>query len=380
MKKNTAKKTATDLDLFSRNSEKEGFCLLHNGQGRKKTEIYENPVKKMPKLLDEMEKSMIAVGYLAYPNVRLKNIIPNQRFYIFKESESLFHKTGEKIYKKLENYKTLGKLIPSVNKNQYIHKIKEIKKLLKAGEIYQLNYAIRFRKKFEGHPYALFLKWIELSPSPFAAFLNCGDYQILSNSPERLFSMKNRFITAQPIKGTAAKNKNPEKALAQLMASQKERAELDMITDLARNDIGQICDYGTLKLKKNRVVLELSNLWHTYSEVVGRVGRKIGINEIIKAMFPGGSITGCPKKRAMEYIEKLEALPRNIFTGSIGYIKNSGSGSQSIEADFNICIRTALIKDGYIEYWAGGGIMADSDPEAEYQECLLKAEAFLSIL
>ncbi|QQR83800.1 chorismate-binding protein [Candidatus Peregrinibacteria bacterium] len=145
-----------------------------------------------------------------------------------------------------------------------------------------------------------------------------------------------------------------------------------MITDLERNDVGRVCEYGTLTLTKEREVMELPNLWHTYSEVQGRLRSDATPSEVISAMFPGGSITGCPKKRAMEHIERLEDLPRNIFTGSIGYVSNG-------RMDFNICIRTLLIRNGQLEFWAGGGIVMDSDPESEYAECMLKAQKFLEI-
>ena len=200
--------------------------------------------------------------------------------------------------------------------------------------------------------------------------------------------MEGDGIVTQPNKGAAPK-KGGKKSLNYLLSSEKERAELDMITDLERNDIGKICKYGTLKLAKEREVLELKNIWHTYSQVEGQLPKGIKSEEIINAMFPGGSITGCPKKRAMQYIEEFEGIPRNIFTGSIGLIhseagpQRSGSTAKRVHngvMDFNICIRTALVKNGYIEYWAGGGIVADSDPEREYDECMLKAERFLSII
>ncbi len=329
------------------------------------------------------------VGYLAYPNASLKNDISDRQFFYYDKLTKV-----KNLPEVQSTYKTSGKLQQSVTKSQYIKSIKRIKELLAAGEIYQLVYAIRFRKKFDGDPYALFSKLAEVNPVDFAAYLNCGDFQIVSSSPERLFKVKNGKIITTPIKGTANK-----KNLKYLLESEKERAELDMITDLERNDVGKICEYGTLKLKKERELLELKNLWHTYSEVEGRLRSDVGSEEVIEAMFPGGSITGCPKKRAMKYISELEGLPRNIFTGSIGYVSNCGPiarrllvngqtiGRQSAdnrsnnwEMDFNIAIRTVLIKDGYLEFWVGGGIVADSEPEKEYEECYLKAERFLDII
>ena len=365
-------KSTFDFAHYSDSAKKEGFAVLHAGQGEKWTTVCAGPSKKMKRLPEGKVGQSVHIGYMAYPNPKLKNKIPDSRFYSYRNSITYQHKVGHPLATLSKDYKTSGKLEQSVTKSEYIKKIKEVKELLAAGEIYQLNYAIRFRKKFEGDPYSLYLRLIHENPTNFSVFMNCGDFQIVSNSPERLFKLeKNRIIT-QPIKGTMSK-KGGKKALEKLMASEKERAELDMITDLERNDVGRVCKYGTLKLTKEREVMELPNLWHTYSEVQGQIPRGTKRLEIIEAMFPGGSITGCPKKRAMEYIEKLEKLPRNIFTGSIFYM---GQGV----LDSSICIRTALIRDGYIEYWAGGGIVADSDPEAEYAECLLKAERFLGIL
>ncbi len=393
MKKNFIQ--LSDFSLFQKHAQKEGFCMLHSAgilPSEKKTIIGINPIKKINQIPEGDEvPSLIRrgwpkagggrrlqgyIGHLAYPNPTLKNDIPSVRFYGF---DSLLRLNTPEIRRRASacspsDFKASGKLEQNVTKSQYIQKIKTIKRLLEEGEIYQLNFAIRFRKKFEGNPFALYLRMIEESPTDFSAFLNCGDYQILSASPERFFKVRNGKIITQPIKGTVSK-KGGGKVLKAFLESEKERAELDMITDLERNDVGKICKYGTLRLTKEREILELKNLWHTYSEVQGDLPSNITPKQVIDAMFPGGSVTGCPKKRAMEYIEKLEGMPRNIFTGSIGYISRFIT-----QIDMNIAIRTALIHNGYIEFWAGGGIVYDSDPEKEYEECLLKAEKFLSLM
>ena len=402
---------------------REGFAVLHgkwNIIGLNGTKVSKNAD---PSTIARDDKSRFLIGYLSYPNPKLKNDIPDRQFYRYKSVKRSFVIPTLPEGSKTARFQTSGRLEQSVTKSEYIKKILQIKKLLAAGEIYQLDYAIRFRKKFKGNPYALFLKLVDVNPTDFSAYLNCGGFQIISNSPERLFKVQKNKIITQPIKGTAPKdyelritnyakltNRNSESVirnpsqkkkytdpnLIKLINSEKERAELDMITDLERNDVGKICKYGTLKLAKERELLEMKNIWHTYSEVGGELESGLQLNYIIKAMFPGGSITGCPKKRAMEYIEKLEGIPRNIFTGSIGYIFNdvtrapcavrrektrvTSHESQRTIMDFNICIRTALVRNGYIEYWAGGGIVADSDPEKEYNECLLKAERFLDII
>ncbi len=384
------------MEITLSDIEKEGFAVLHGKWGdfhTLRSIIGLNGKAYNPQF--SIFNFQFLIGYYAYPNISLKNIIPGSRFYGYKK---IIRQKNPPVLK--ADFKTSGKLEQSVSKARYVKKIKRVKELLAAGEIYQMCYCVRFRKKFSGSPYALFLKLAEVNPVDYSAYLNCGDFQIISGSPEHFFSVKNAKIKTTPIKGTISKKS--KKNLEKLLNSEKERAELDMITDLERNDVGKICEYGTLKLKKEREVLELKNLWHTYSEVEGKLRPDVGPREVIKVMFPGGSITGCPKKRAMEYISLLEQLPRNIFTGSIGYISNrsisdlrcqnsdsqiakSPQGreehkSQMFEMDFNIAIRTILIKDGYLEFWAGGGIVADSDPEREYEECLLKAEKFLGII
>jgi len=362
------------MKIAKEDIQQKGFAVLHGkwGDSGKVFSIIGYNGKLLPSNSDfgfriSESNYKYHIGYLAYPNVGLQNNIPNRKFFSYEKL--IKQKYPPKIQ---DTFSTSGRLQQSVNKSQYIKKIKKIKELLHAGEIYQMCYAIRFRKKFTGNPYSLFLKLTEVNPVDFSAYLNCGDFQIISSSPERFFKVKNGKIITNPIKGTVSK-KGGKKNLEYLINSPKERAELDMITDLERNDIGKLCKYGTLKLTKEREVLELKNLWHCYSEVEGRLRSDINSSEIMEAMFPGGSITGCPKKRAMEYISELEGLPRNIFTGSIGYISNK-------EMDFNIAIRTILIKDGMLELWVGGGIVADSDPGKEYEECMLKAERILGLL
>lgn len=340
-------------------SSQEGACLLYDGVA-KKILVGRSPGGKVK----DLNKATQAMGYLAYPNPKIKNSIPDRLFYEYESIDMV----EVKLPKSDRKYKTTGKLEQSYTEEEYINKILYIKELLAAGEVYQVNFALRFRKKFSGDPYALFLKLAEVNPVSFSAYLNCGKFQIISSSPERLLKVEKGKIITEPIKGTSKK-----RDLQYLLDSEKERAELDMITDLERNDVGKICEYGTLKLTKERELLELKNLWHTYSQVEGKLGSDVTREKVIEAMFPGGSITGCPKKRAMRYISELEGIPRNIYTGSIGYIDGD-------RMDFNIAIRTILIKDGYMEFWAGGGIVADSDPEKEYAEALLKVDKFLAIL
>ncbi len=347
------------------NPNSEGFVLLYDGVTGHAM-LGDNMQRRLHSV-EDLDSAKHAMGYMAYPNAGLKNDIPDFKFY---ECENILE-TDHLELGNAGEYSTSGEIEQSDSKEEYLEKMKKIKSLLEEGEIYQINYAIRFRKQFSGDPFALFTKLMKINPTEFAAYLNCGDFQIISASPERFFKVENGKIKTEPIKGTISKEGGKEN-LELLLNSEKERAELDMITDLERNDVGKIAKYGTLEVTENRAIKELSNLWHAYSVVEAEVDDKKP-SEVIAAMFPGGSITGCPKKRSMKYIGELEELPRNIFTGSIGYVKEGN-------IDFNIAIRTILIKDGMLELWAGGGIVYDSDPEKEYDEILLKAEKLLSLL
>lgn len=374
------------MEISLKDIQKKGFSILHGLWGNS------SRFKSMIGLNGSEGLGENSIGYLAYPNEGgLKNIIPDRQFFNY---DQFIHQNSIPIFDIA--YKTSGDLEQSYSKSDYLKKVLRIKELLLAGEVYQINFALRFKKAFSGEPYALFQKLHELNPVDFQAYINAGDFQIISSSPERFFKVSDGKIMTQPIKGTARKTGSAKKDpnLKYLLESKKERAELDMITDLERNDIGKICKYGSLKVKVERGVLELPNIWHCYSQVEGELPDNISFEEVVQAMLPSGSITGCPKKRAMEYIAELEGLPRNVYTGAIGYtiaIPNdqfpmtnkgqvSGVSCQIFEADFNIAIRTILIKDGYLEFWAGGGIVADSDPEKEYAECMLKAEKFLDVI
>ncbi len=357
------------LEAFSSAAREEGFCLFANPGCPMGWDFELKAAMEPFGKVAVPEGKHLCAGYAAYANPTLKNQVPDRRFYCYAGWADLkkFKEGGHRA-----SFSSSGRVEASVNRENYKKAIGRIKALLIQGDVYQVNYAIRFRKRISGDPYALFLKWAEKNKAGFSSYLNCGAFQILSLSPERLFRLSGDALMTQPIKGTAAKS-GGEAALQGLMTSEKERAELDMITDLERNDIGKVCRFGSVEVKQERAILELPNLWHATSQVEGRLRKGVGVQEVFKALFPGGSVTGCPKERAMQRIEELEKLPRNIFCGSVGY-------AQGKTADFNIAIRTALVHDGWVEYWAGSGIVMDSDPDREYEECMLKAERFLSLL
>lgn len=270
----------------------------------------------------------------------------------------------------------IGKTKSNFSSRDYIKAVKRIKEYISEGDIYQANLSQRFKAPFSGSPYLLYKRFRDMNPVSFGGYLGYHDLSIICNSPERFLSLKGGKLETRPIKGTIKREKGAIENLLRikaLKASKKETAEHIMIVDLVRNDLGRVCKYGTVKVDELMKIESYSNLHHTVSTVSGELREGLSPVDCIRAAFPGGSITGAPKIRAMEIIHEIEPNPRWIYTGSIGYIGFDGG------MDLNIAIRTAFIKDGTIYFSAGGGIVADSDPEAEYEETLLKGGIFKKI-
>ncbi len=247
-----------------------------------------------------------------------------------------------------------------LSRKKYATKITAIKKLLSEGETYQVNFAQEFKGDFSGDPLAFFCAMYKKNPAEMSFYCESAEGAICSNSPERLVSLRGEILRSEPIKGTVGADEDP----AILLRSEKAYAELTMIVDLMRNDLAKISKVGSVKVVKHQALMKQANVWHTYSVIESRLAAPVG--EILPALFPGGSVTGCPKKRTMEIIDKLENFKRGAYCGSAGYILDSG------DADFNIMIRTATVRDGRLSFPAGGGILIDSDPDEEYDECLKK--------
>lgn len=263
------------------------------------------------------------------------------------------------------------------SKEEYIKLVRRIKDYIKEGDIYQANLSNRYFCEVNNHPIEIYNKLRKLNPAPFSAFLDFGDFQILSSSPERFILVQGRYIETRPIKGTRRRGFDrieDEMLKRELLNSTKDRAELLMIVDLERNDIGKICKTGSVKVPQLYAVEEYATVNHLVATITGDIEYETDINDIIRAVFPGGSITGAPKIRAMEIIEELEKYKRNIYTGSIGYISYNG------DMDLNIAIRTIVINDNTAFYNVGGGIVWDSVAEDEYLETLYKGQALYKTL
>lgn len=269
-----------------------------------------------------------------------------------------------------------SELHKTISKKEYIEKINRIKWHIREGDIYQANFTTRMDLKSSQKPFDTYRSLRRLNPSPYGCYINHGDYQILSSSPERMFLKQGDYITSGPIKGTIARGNNDleeKQNLNNLLNSEKDRAELLMIVDLVRNDLGKIAQTGSVSVDSLYKPEIYSSLIHLVSDVSARLSDKTKITDIFHALFPGGSITGAPKKRAVEIINENEVTPRGVYTGCIGYVNNDN-------ADFNIAIRTMTHRDGVYNVHAGGGIVADSNPEKEYDEMILKAKNLLKSL
>jgi anthranilate/para-aminobenzoate synthase component I len=270
------------------------------------------------------------------------------------------------------------KIKHDVSQNDYEHMVMRAKEYISAGDIFQANISLRISANIGNmDPWDLYLKLREINPSPFAGYLDFGDYKIAGSSPERLVMVRDRMAELRPIAGTRPRGKNSEddeKMRSELLLNKKERAEHIMLIDLERNDIGRVCNYGSVEVDELMVTEDYSHVIHIVSNVKGELASGRDSLDAIKATFPGGTITGVPKVRCMEIIDELESLRRGAYTGGMGYIGFGGS------MDINIIIRTFTIKDKMAYVQAGAGIVADSDPTQEYRESLRKAEALIMAL
>lgn len=323
----------------------------------------------------KINKGYVIASGLPEKNCAMRKMLAKERIKQF--LKSLRPKTGSRKPSGLNPHAFHAHIKSNFTKNGYMNAIKRVQKYIASGDIYQANISQRLAVDFHGDPLAFYSRLRKINPAMFGAFLNYGDYQIISNSPERLLKVNNGIAETSPIKGTRGRGKNHQDDVAligELKINRKELSEHIMIVDLERNDLGKICEYGTIKARPLQKIYTYAMLHHMVSTIKGRILKNIGPTDCIKALFPGGSVTGAPKIRAMEIIEELEPTPRGIYTGAIGYIDFCGN------LDLSMAIRTAVLKGKRLYLNVGGGIVADSNPEAEYEETMLKANAFLKAL
>ena len=262
--------------------------------------------------------------------------------------------------------------------------VRRIKELIAAGDIYQANLTQQFTVKLADNcfePEQIFLRLRRDHPAAFAAFIRRREDDVISASPERFlrvqFDQDARRVEAWPIKGTRPRGRNSAedaRLRSELQRSEKDRAENVMIVDLMRNDLGRVCQYGSIEVPELFSVQEHPTLFHLVSKVQGRLRDDVTAGALLRAAFPCGSITGAPKIRAMEIIDEIEGLPRGLSMGAIGYFTFTGT------LDLNVAIRTMTVRDRAARFNVGGGIVADSDPALEYEESLIKARALFNAL
>ncbi len=265
----------------------------------------------------------------------------------------------------------------SLSRDAYLEGVKRIQEHIAAGDIYQANLTQRWSLPFEGDPGKLYEALRKASPAPFGVYLNAGDAVIAGSSPECFLSLEGRTVQTRPIKGTRPRGATPEEDArlgAELEASAKDKAELTMIADLERNDLGRVCASGTVRVDELHRLESFANVHHLVSVVTGDLEPGVEAGELLKATFPSGSITGAPKRRAMEILDSIEGRVRGPYTGAMGYLGFEGSLS------LNVAIRTMVLSQGQCHVGVGSGIVADSNPESEYDECVAKARGMLTAL
>ena len=270
-----------------------------------------------------------------------------------------------------------GELHCNFERAAYLAAVERAKEYIAAGDIIQVNLSQRFSAPWPGEAGWLYRRLRELNPAPFAALLRFRELAVLSSSPELFLRVRGRQVVTRPIKGTRPRGGDAEsdrRLKEELLASEKDRAELLMITDLERNDLGRVCAYGSVRVPELRAAESYATVHHLVATVEGTLRPEVDAVDLLRATFPGGSITGAPKVRAMEIIEELEPTRRGVYTGVIGWLGFSG------DLDLSIAIRTMVVKGGWAHFQVGGGIVADSDPGAEYQETLDKGLALLAAL
>lgn len=330
-------------------------CFIIEDRNEKKTYLVANGITNDAwKQICEMEESILKLG-------------ENSETYMYSED------TDDTIIKKVYEIKVQS----NFEKEPYKRAIGQMIRYINEGDIYIANMTRHLVIESDKPPLKVFYDLRKNNPSPFGAYMDLGEYQIVCASPERFLKMKDHHVTTRPIKGTRKRGHTPEEdALLrqELQQSEKDKSELLMIVDLERNDLNRVCKPGSVKVTELFTVEEYATVFHLVSSIEGELEEGKNAMDFLEAAFPGGSITGAPKYRAMEIIDELEHGKRNLYTGSIGYLTLDGS------CDLNIVIRTALHKDGRYHLGVGGGITAESELEFEYEETMQKAKAILDAL
>lgn len=270
-----------------------------------------------------------------------------------------------------------SKIKSMTTKAEYMAMVERAKAYIAEGDIYQANLSQRFDVDFFDDPFELYMRLRVVNPSPFSGYLRFKDFTLVSSSPERLVKVEGDRLETRPIAGTRPRGKTLEEdrqMSRELLLNEKEKAEHLMLVDLERNDMGRVCTFGSVHVSDLMFLEKYSHVSHIVSNIIGTLSPGVTVLDILRAVFPGGTITGCPKIRCMEIIDELEPVSRGPYSGSFGYI------GWSPVMDLNIIIRTIVVMNQKASFHVGAGIVADSDPEREYEETLAKAAAMMEVL
>jgi para-aminobenzoate synthetase component 1 len=306
----------------------------------------------------------------------LSNCKVSPKAYVSNRRDVFFKQLGQVWHKRCFSIDSRG-FKSSFTKREYIRAVQQIIHYLRAGDIYQANLSQRFETGFQGDGYSLFLELFKRNPASFFSYIHAGDHTIVSTSPERFIKLSGTRVETRPIKGTIARGDTPaqDRENGQHLAhSIKDDAELTMIVDLMRNDLSRVTRQGSVVVSEHKRLEPYANVFHLVSIVEGELERNKTAVDLLRATFPGGSITGCPKIRSMEIIDELEPVKRHVYTGAIGYVSFHNT------MDLSIAIRTATIAGETLAFSVGGGIVYDSDPEQEFQETLDKGKTLMETL
>ena len=395
--------------------ETDGICRMNGRKQEEPLEILLQQYLEKYKEKNPFPLPLIsgALGYFSYDYGRKfehistrhpkKLNIPDALFAFYdtmiledKETETLYITArGEKspagqavwqIQEQIKNIKAVEKpprhtqaadYVPDCTKEEYKKSIEKVISYITEGDIYIMNMTRQITIESRKKPYDVYRYLRTYNPSPFGGYFQCGDFQIISASPERFLQVQEGRIQTRPIKGTRKRGAGPQEDAAlkkELEQSSKDHSELLMIVDLERNDLNHVCCPGSVQVTEHFAVETYASVFHLVSTIIGKLQENVSYTDIIPAAFPGGSITGAPKIRAMELIDELEHSRRNLYTGSMGYFSLDGN------CDLNIIIRTAVHQHGKYYVGAGGGITCESDTEFEYEETLQKAQALLEAM
>lgn len=321
--------------------------------------------------------------FILYNNIIIFDLLNNKCFITALENrEESINEIEEKILdgSKIEEKSFVegnNKFYSNFTKEQYIKAVKKMKDYIVDGDIYIANMTQRFYCHCTKDSFDIYSNLRNINKAPFSAYLNYNDFQVISSSPERFIQIKDGRVITRPIKGTRPRGKNKEKDdfyRKELENSEKDKSELLMIVDLERNDLSKVCDKNSVIVSELFKIEEYATVFHLVSTIEGNLKSENSAVKCIREAYPGGSITGAPKIRAMEIIEELEGIKRNLYTGIIGYFDLRGN------SDFNIVIRTILKKDDKAYFGVGGGITYESNEEDEYEETIQKAKALMKVL